>query len=390
MLNVSKKFKDSVYAPVRQINARIFFTLYGVTKEYSDETIISFNLLEEMSTINETLPTNELRVTLDNTGAEFDILTLAKMNEIIASRPEIRLELGLVMEEISDPIFIGFPIEQHSFIEWVPMGIYYLSEWKNETAAMSISLIGQDCFNMLAQISYNNTAASNLYNLAVDVLQKAGITKFSVDDSLKRISSPGFKGRLNSREALQHIGIAGKAAVYQDRTGTVIIKPFTALDASSNYLNYCGQSYYFGGAYPLVTNGFGMKNIEYDQMFEEPEISLDKSIYEVVVKVYESTGEREVVVVNTSIKGTNGDSFAIANPLITTESHARDVANWIITESNYNAIYKTIWRQNPILECADVILVEDSFEAKKQTRIFRQEFSYEGYLNGVTESRGGI
>ncbi|CEG26016.1 hypothetical protein [Bacillus sp. B-jedd] len=376
MWEVSNRFKDAVYAPIRQINARIFFTLYGSTKEYGDETIISFNLLEEMSTINEALPSNELRVTLDNTEREFNLLNLAKIQEIIASRPEVKLELGMVFEDDT--------------IEWVPMGTYYLAEWKNETAAMSISLICRDYFDMLAQISYNNTNADNLYNLAVDVLQKAGISNYSVHESLKKITTMGFNDRIDSRTALQHIGIAAKAAVYQDRTGRIVINPFTALDASSNYLTYCGQPFYFGGAYPLVTNGFGMKNIEYDQMFEEPEISLDKSIYEVVVNVYAFGETREVVVVNTSIKGNYGESFSIDNPLINTEAHAREVAAWIINESNYNAIYKTVWRQNPILECADVILVEDSFEAKKQTRIFRQEYEYEGYLNGVTESRGGI
>jgi hypothetical protein len=232
---------------------------------------------------------------------------------------------------------------------------------------------------------------NNLYDLAVDILQKAGIVSYSIDNSLKNIPTNGFSERLDSRTALQHIGIASRSAVFQDRYGKVVIKPFTALDASSNYLTYCGQPLsYFGTVYPLVTNGFGMKTIDYDNVFEEPEVSLDKSIYEVVVNVYEATGTREIVRINTSINGKNGASFKIDNPLINTEELAVKVADWIIKESNYNAIYKTVWRQNPILECADVVLVEDSFDAKKQTRIYRQEFQYEGYLNGVTESRGGI
>jgi len=59
-------------------------------------------------------------------------------------------------------------------------------------------------------------------------------------------------------------------------------------------------------------------------------------------------------------------------------------------ELNYNANYSVSWRQNPILECADLILVEDSFGAEKQTRIVRNQFDYEGYLSGITESRGGV
>ncbi|RSD21083.1 hypothetical protein [Mesobacillus subterraneus] len=377
MLNVSNAFKEAVYAPIRKITARIHFTLNGSTKTYDDDFIIRASILEEMNTINETLPSNEAIVTLENTNGEFNILNLQRMQEIIASRPKIQMEFGLVYEDES--------------IEWVPMGTYFLVEWKNEVAAMSISLIGRDNFDMLSQISYNNTAGNNLYNLAADILQKAGIVDFTIDNSLKSINTNGFLERLDSRTALQHIGIASRSAVFQDRYGKVIIKPFTAMDASSNYLSYAGQPlHYFGAVYPLTTNGSGMKNIGYDNVFEEPEISLDKSIYEVVVNVYGPGDPREIIRINTSINGQNGSSFKIDNPLINTDEMAIKVADWIIKESNYNAIYKTVWRQNPALECADMVLVEDSFQAMKQTRIFRQEYQYEGYLKGVTESKGGI
>jgi hypothetical protein len=389
LLNVSSSFKDAVYAPIRQINSRIHFTFNGETKIYDDTYIISVNLLEEMNTINDTLPSNEITVRLDNTSGEFNFLTLQNMQEIIASRPKIKLEFGIVFE--NNPFLTFYQLDDTENIEWVPMGTYYLSEWKSETASMSIRLICHDNFDMLGEVSYDNTATDTLHNLAVDILTKAGITDYEIDSSLQNLSG-AFSERLDSRTALQHIGIAARAAVYQDRYGKFVIKPFIALDASSNYLTYAGQANLYAGSssYPLVTDGEGMKHIDYDNMYEEPEISLDKSIYEVVVKVYDSTEPREVVYVNTSINGKNGQSFSIDNPLIMTEELASKVAQWIIRESNYNAIYKVIWRQNPILECADIVLVEDSFEANKQTRIYKQEFQYEGYLNGVTESRGGI
>ncbi|MCM3763440.1 hypothetical protein [Neobacillus niacini] len=384
MLEVSQKFKDNIYAPIRKITARIYFTLYGNTKMY-DSKIISLNLLEEMNTINNTLPSNELKVTLDNTAGDFNILNLSKQQEIIASRPKIVVEFGLDFED-------------GSAIEWVPMGTYFLIEWKNETAAMSISLIGRDNLDMLSQVSYTPIAGSiTLYNLAVDVLTKAGITNYSIDDSLKLITTTGFSDRLDSRTALQHIGVASKSAVYQDRNGVIIIKPFKVLDQSSNYLSHAGSQrsalggFYAGASsYPAVLTDFDMKIIDYDNIFQEPEVSLEKSPYEVIVNVYEPGGTREVVYINSSINGKNGASFKIDNPLINTESLAAEVAAWIIAESNWNAVYKTVWRQNPILECADVILVEDSFDAKKQTRIFKQEFEFIGYLRGNTESRGGI
>lgn len=378
MLEVSQNFKDNVYAPIRQFNARVTLTLLGTTNTYDDDTIMRMNILEEMSTLNDTIPSNELQLTLNNLDGAFNVLSYQNMQQIIASRPKVVVEFGLV---ISDTV-----------TEWIPMGTYFLSEWKNDVGTKTITLTCNDVFNMLDAISYENTASNTLYNLAVDVLTKAGITSYSIDDSLKLITS-NFTARLNSREALQHIGIASGSAVFQDRAGKVVIKPFTSLDASSNYLTYVGQSGLYAGvagAYPLVTTGAGMKYVDFDNMYDIPEITLDKSIYQVVINVRVGDTTHEKVYTNTSIAGTNGASFNIDNPLIITDAMADKVAAWYIRESNYNAIYKANWRQNPILECTDVILVEDSFDAKKQTRIYKQEFKYEGYLMGITESRGGI
>jgi hypothetical protein len=404
MLSVSKNFKESVYAPIRKFTARIHFTLNGVTKTYDDK-IISLNLLEEMNTINNTMPSNEMKVTLDNTEGDFNMLKLENMDQIIASRPKIEVEFGLVFEgnDEKNLAFYLLPapymlVEKVESVEWVPMGTYYLIEWKNETAAMSISLICRDNLDMLSQVSYTPTVGSiTLYNLVVDVLTNAGVIDYMIDDSLKAITTTGFTDRLDSRTALQHIGIASRSAVYQDRHGTMVLKPFKVLDQSNNYLSFAGSQqsalggFYAGKAiYPAVLTDFDMKVIDYDNIFQEPEVSLEKSPYEIVVNVYESAGTREVVFINASSNGNNGASFKIDNPLINTEALAIEVAKWIVAESKWNAVYKTVWRQNPILECADVILVEDSFDAKKQTRIYKQEFEYIGYLRGNTESRGGI
>ncbi|MFS1519675.1 hypothetical protein V1503_24935 [Bacillus sp. SCS-151] len=376
MLDVSKDYKNAVYTLVRKITARISFTIDDETNIY-DDTIIDLKILEEMNTINTTLPSNEIQVTLDNTSRAFDFLNLQNIQNVLAKKPKIKAEFGLELV--------------NGMIEYVPMGSFTLIEWKNETGSMSVSLIGRDSFDLLKEVSYHNTDPGTLYDLAVDIFERAEITDYEIDDSLKAIHTEGFTERIDSRTALQHIGIASKSAVFQDRNGVVFIKPFKVLDQSDNFLVYCGQPNVFAGVtIPAVDVGYDMKHIDYDNIFKEPDISLDKSIYEVVVNVYESNNKREVIYINSAISGNNGASFQIDNPLINNETLAKEVAEWIIRESNINAVYKTIWRQNPVLECGDVILVEDAFDAKRQTRIVKQEFEYRGFLRGVTESRGGL
>lgn len=273
----------------------------------------------------------------------------------------------------------------------------FLSDWKNEITNKIITLIGTDFFNLLSEISYEPVGITNLKDLATDVLIKSGVPshKIIIDNSLANITVNNFPTRIDSRTALQHIGIAGISAVFQDRYGNVVIKPFKSIDESNNYLNYpttqnAFYSYPGSNTYIINNTGGGMKYLDFDQMFSHPEVSLERSIYQLIVNVYTGQEYVERLYTNDFIQGTNGQSFTIDNPLINNTALADQIAAWYIKEINYNAFYSVTWRQNPALECTDIILVEDSFSAEKQTRIYRQELNYQGYLEGITESRGGV
>ena len=392
MIDATTGFQINVYAPVRQFVGRVTITLFGETNIYDNETIIRMNILEEMSTLNESLPSGELQLTMDNSNGDFDLLNFQNMHQIIASKPKIVCELGIVYESLADPEIL--------VTDWIPSGVYFLSEWKNDITNKIVTLTGNDLFAMFSDISYEPSVLTNLKELASDVLTIGGVPlpNQQIDDSLEFITVNAVTERTDVRTLLQNIGIAGTSAVGQDRLGNVFIKPFRTLDLSSNYITYTASQrgiYSFAGStmYALNNTGGGMRYLDFDNMYDPPEISLEKSVYQLVIKIYEGgydSEPSELLYTNPAIEGNNGLSFTIDNPLINTEAIADLVAEWYIREINYNAIYKVKWRQNPALECADVILVEDSFSAEKQTRIVRQEINYQGYLEGITESRGGI
>lgn len=394
-ITTSQAYKNNIYSSIRQIDSQIDFTFNGTKTTYGDERITKINIVEEISTLNDTIPSDQLTLTMDNTDGTFNFLNLQNMQSIIASRPQIDVRFGLYTDN-------------NGTIEWIPMGTYFVDSWKNDTGAMTITLTAHDNLMMLDNINYPNTGKGmTLYNLAVDIFNTAGITNYSIDNSLKNITTTtGFNQRLSCRNALQHVGIMGMSCVFQDRNGVVTIKTFTSLDASTLYSNYPvnGQRTLWGyptsGTMPanniVVNTDGGMKYISMDNMYTIPEITLDKSVYQVVVKVYNTSGtSTDNVYTNSTIGGQNGQSFTIDNPLISDTTTASKVANWFINESNYNAVYKSTWRQNPCLQSTDVVIVESGFmsaqnNAIKQTRIYKQEFNYEGYLSGTTDSRGGI
>lgn len=399
MQNVSTDFITNIYGDFRQVEARVTISMeaFGTNNPriYDGDSIVSMKILEDVSTINESLPANEVQLTMDNSTGDFDILTFTNMAEILASKPTIFCELGLVLPDSS--------------IEWLPMGKFIITEWRNDVTTKVISFVAHDYFMLFGDTNYEPSGIRNLYDLAKDVLTQAGVPAEDqiIDfDQLSPIETNGFMERLDCRTALQHIGICGIATVYQDRLGKVNIKPFqTILQTAKNLLYTRTQPSIIGGfagndVYSVASTGSGLLYIDLDYMYDFPEITLERSPYQVAIKIYDPSipsipPDQEIpepteMVFRQGIIGTNGSSFTIDNPLINSAEIATKVINWYFSELNYNAIYRFNWRQNPALECTDVVLVEDAFQANKQTRIYRQEFNYQGFLEGNAESRGGV
>jgi hypothetical protein len=418
MLDSSKDYQSAIYAPSRRIDARITFTQGGTSNVYDDNYITQITLAEEMSTLNDSISSDELQVTLDNTDGIFDFLNFSNMNQIIAQRPSIQLEFGLEIPTTQatwssiqnlkwsdlSTTWSDVPFDETvTTTEWIVMGTYYLDAWKSDVGAVTVTLIAHDNFTMLDNISYGSPgymANRTLYDIAVDVFNTVGITNYNIDTSLQNYTTTtGFKESVTARVALQHVGIAGMAAVYQDRNGVMQIKPFSSIDSGGTIALIRVQVFIADSIHMILpfihklmmVTGCG--RLDLNNMWTVPEISLDKSIYQVSVNVYSSNDVSSPRITNnTSIAGQNGESFTIDNPLINTSDRADKVANWFIQESNFNVVYKSNWRGNPILENGDICIISNGIDLtySKNARLYKTEWQYAGYLSCQTEARGGI
>jgi hypothetical protein len=388
MIPASADYQNSVLAQIREVQSRVTITMsafsqippYTNPRTFDDDTILSLSIVEEVSTVNDTIPSNQLTLKLDNTTNTFDFMTLQNMNTILASRPKVTVEFGVVL---SDQVTV----------EWIPMGTFYIDNWKNDIGGMSITFTAHDLFMSLANVQFAGGTYSSASSLAAAIFQTAGITNYSLDPTLDGISASTVVPAMNCRDLLQYLAIAARCTVYQDRYGVIQIKRFTTLDQSAQFTNYATtQTSLFGYASPTNYNTMITSSIHFDDMFEIPEVALEPSIYQLQINVYSVDGSSKTsyVYTNTSTGGQYGQSFAIDNPLITSKTIADQVASWFISESNYNAVYVASWRQNPVMMATDVIIIDDAAQSAKQTRVYKQEFNYEGYLSGTTESRGGI
>ncbi|MCF0149601.1 MAG: hypothetical protein HUJ77_14545, partial [Clostridium sp.] len=352
--------------------ARIKNIDFGIIKQYQDGELINMNIIEQVDILSDTVPSNEIKFTIDNSSKAFNILNPNGVYSYLQERQEVKAEIGIVLE--------------NNNIEYIPMGKYYLCDWQTDDNSITASFTARDILNNLEDEPYTIFNGGTLFNIAKSILSVAGITDYKIDEKLKIINSQGFKEKLSCKKALQYVALASKSAIWQDRYGNLIIRQVETLDASINYMVFCGMDGVFCGSSILeVNNQFDIKNIRLDNSYNVPKIRLDNPVKYLTIVLSNKT---EIVFNNSNVL--NGVSYKIENPLINTEAQATEIAKWIFQEMNLRAAYEVNWRQNPCLECGDIVLIEDGFNSNKQSKIIKQEFNYNGYLSGKTESKGGV
>ena len=356
--------------------ARLVEVDFGVVREYTGDKLISFKVIEEMDLLTSTVPSNEMQFVLDNSDQLFNILNPNGIYRYLVPNQEMTAEIGLLIGE--------------NKYEWIPMGKYFLTEWTVEEGAMTSTFVGRDIFTKLEAVDYTTLLQdTNLYDLAEDILIKSEVEKYQIDETLKLIPTKGFVEPIKVRQALQMIAIAGRCVVRQVRDGAIVIEHFEELTFDTGYITFAGQEFAGPTVRPQIYIDYQFQIIDFDTVFNAPKISLSQKVTHVIIKVHETA---EIV---TDVKFVNpgvieGIGYEINNPLINTQEQASLVADFMFREYNLIADYTANWRQNPALECGNVILIEDSFSNKQKARITKQEYNFAGYLDGITEAKGGI
>ena len=142
----------------------------------------------------------------------------------------------------------------------------------------------------------------------------------------------------------------------------------------------------------IVEVGFDVPvdNITFDNVYKEPQIEIESSIRAVKVTYYANDLSDGVIYTAINNNVEDGKTLKVENSLINTEEHAREVAEWLLRESEKTAIFNINWRQNPALTLTDKVAVENGYSTLNSSNITRQEFEYAGYLKGKTRTKGLI
>lgn len=327
--------------------ARVVEVDFGIVKVYTDNNLIKMDLVDEMDIITKTLPSAEFKFTVDNLKKEFNILNPDGFHQFLQQRQNVVPEVGVLTG---------------TTYEYIQLGNFYLMDWTSDEGSLTATFTARNIIDLMSSYDYENLVAKSnytLYQMAVDIFSICGITNYEIDLALQNIQTKALVNKNNCRNVLQMIAIAGMCNVFVTRDDKLILKQLSFDN-------------------PIDT-------IDMDNMYKEPQIQLDKIVKSVEVAYYSDINTKLLTTIDNTDKG---EVLKVDNTLINTVGHATNVANWILSQRNYRAIYTANWRGNPAHELSDIVTIEDSYNQNNKTIITKVELTYQGYLEGKTEARG--
>lgn len=212
----------------------------GISNTFSNKQVKGFTYKEFVSSISESLPSQDMTLTVDNQNLYY--------NPDNPQSAVAYMEQGQQMK-----VIFGYDITGNGDIEWVPEITAYLKSWSATDTEAKFTMV--DIFDWKLNGTYYKgeyrESGISLYDLAIDVLEDAGMKSenYTVDTYLQNIIVYNPIPAIKHSEALQIIANAGRCVLSIDREGRVQIKSsfVPEMDATAEFDVLCPSGTTFPG-----------------------------------------------------------------------------------------------------------------------------------------------
>lgn len=332
----------------------------GINKVYSKADLFSYAHTQTVDPISTALSKTEVKFSIGNVMDEYNPYNKEGLSKYLLLRQEIKTRYGLKTGDNT---------------EWIKGGTFYLSEWSAKQNGLTAEFTARDLLEFLSDI-YNDNVTTiserSLYDLALLLLETSdlplnddGTTKWVIDESLRSIYTLAPLPEDTRANCLQLIANAGGCVIFQDRAGTLHIEP--------------------------IANDISDYEIGSFNSYSRPEISSSKPIKQVIVKRYSysiSGGKLESSTIDVVAPISDlGESITVDNPLITDETRAAIIGEWIGNYLKNRMSLDFDWRADVRLDALDIIKTANDYTTSN-VRMTDVEYSFNGAFRGKAE--GGV
>lgn len=218
--------------------ARLSYLIFGIMKEWSDNTITDSTWSRETDLLSSMMPTNAFQFTSIDLAMEYN--------------PDNPVGMWQYIEQLQPmTIMYGYQLDS-GIVEWVTAGHLYTNgemESKSSGSISSITFFGESMLEQLTDVYYKGVYSASpvsLASLATEVFTFAGLSNLSdggmpyyIDPALSTIMTSSPLPELPINEVLQLIANAGRCVLYTNRDGRINLRriPETLTDFVMNFDN---------------------------------------------------------------------------------------------------------------------------------------------------------
>lgn len=339
--------------------ARVDEIFVGWHYVYRKANLMSYSHNQTVDPISTSLPKAEIKFSIDNSDGGYNPYNLDGFSKYLMERQKVQTRYGLKQDD--------------GIMDWIKGGTFYLSEWYAKQNGLTAEFAARDVLEFMSshyKDTITNVTERPLVDIANAVLRSANLP-LTVDghdnwvvniDSSVTTTAPMPDDTIAN--CLQLIANASKCVLYVDREGKLHIEPIG--ETNTDY----------------VINTFNA--------YSKPEITLSKSLKEVVVKCYTYTdGENGIESstrdVTVSISEA-GESITIDNPLITKEDVARAVGEWVGNYLKNRMTLSSEMRVDVRLDALDKVTNIHEY-GENTVRVTDVEFTFNGAFRGKVEGK---
>ena len=199
----------SMSEPYRRL--RITKLIFGLEKIFNTGDIISTDHTASVDPISSSLPYEKLTMKVSNYDRDFDPDNPKGMWEYFSNGQPLRVRYGTTVD---------------GEVEWVDSAYLYLSDAPT-VDGKTATFTANDGLSLLTDTYYRGQWYENgisLYDLAVDVLEDAGVTSYSIPSYLKSVITYAPLPVTTHKECLQLIANAGRCTLTTSVDGAIVMR----------------------------------------------------------------------------------------------------------------------------------------------------------------------
>lgn len=323
--------------------ARIDNVALGYAMTFGKKDIISYTHEQSGDLNSGTLPKNAITFSLDNSDGKWDPINPTGLAKYLCERQKITTRYGM---------------DVNGTVEWIPGGVFYLSEWRAPANGLEASFVARDIFEYLIDAGGIGAAVYNTLSGLVNYAVRAYLPDGArvVTDSVLENYYAAYVGKTSHAESIQKCANAAGCILRYDRDGALHIEPL-----KKEYADY---------------------TITAEQSYTYPEVELSKPLKSVAV-LYKDSEDNPYVLPVSSV----GEQQTVDNDYITSQEQAAYVAGFVRDALEPRSTVSGEFRADPRLDLYDIVTVEGKYGDISPVAITNITYRYTGCFRATYEGR---